>query len=480
MSAFSEFKKDFYARAGDGSLFDCGDVNLLKVVLDGLYIKYADRGHIHTPLFDSLTAHKRFLFLRRISMRFKGETEQQEEALKRARAAKGCPFLIVDPSGRSVQDENGKPRSIYFDRIVETLGKKNVFFVLENRQKAPYAHDLHFHAASKRLQHLPLEDEEILLREHMRETFRRIAEAKIFSERELKHIRMAFQVFFDFYRAWAKLVTILQPETVLFEQHYHREGFMLAMKRAGIRTIEMQHGLIAEEDIFYVFPPSVKKVIGKALFADRILVYGECWKQRLLKGCEYPEARIGLAGYYHFESRQEDAKLQEELKTFASGDRLLLITSQTDLQHYFIPYVTWLAKDIAAKKLPWKILFKPHPSEKKGTYDVLDTLGNAKVVSANLEHLFRASDLHLSIYSTTLFDAVRFGVKSYALYVPEYGDYVDSMAAAGVAVKTQLEENFLERAPAEPANTHPREFYYADFSPERFRAELNLPQTAAR
>jgi hypothetical protein len=56
--------------------------------------------------------------------------------------------------------------------------------------------------------------------------------------------------------------------------HYHNEGKALAFKRKDIKTIELQHGLIAATDVFYVFPPQTKSIINKALFADEIWVYG--------------------------------------------------------------------------------------------------------------------------------------------------------------------------------------------------------------
>ena len=469
MSLFSDFKKDFYNRIGDGSLFDCGQVNLLKVVLDGLHVRYADKGPVNTPLFGSLGAHKRFLFLRRTKMRLKGEAAKAQALHAQLLQARGKEFLVVDLSGRFVLDDSGRPRSLYYDRVLQALGRSRSFFVLESGKTPQFPFDLHYPRISRWLQQQAMSAEDQTLRQQLRDTYSRISGSGIFSARELANIRVAFQLFFDYYRAWYAIVAALRPRVLVFDQHYHREGLLLAMKRQGVHTVELQHGLIAEEDIF---PDAVRGVIRRALFADRILVYGEFLKQRLLKGCEYPEQRIGTIGYYHFESTQEDSALRERLQKFKGADQLLLVTTQTNLHSYFIACVEGLAKDIAAKKLPWKIVVKPHPAEKKGIYDQLEAFDSVKIVDANLEQLFPLSDLHLSIYSTTLFDAIRFGVKSYAVYIPEYGDYVDAMIAAGVAERTEPGTDFLGSYAGSGENLLRRDHYYSTFMPEQFLHEL--------
>lgn len=462
MNTFSDFKKDFYKRIGDGSLFDCGDINLLKVVLDGLRVKYAEKGSVHTPLFDSLFAHKQFLFFRRLKMQLNGEAATAQQALS-AVQSKRYDYLVIDHSGRTGLDADGQQHSLYFDRIVDALDGQCVV-VLESAVKRNFPYDLHFPVVSRWLQLRSMSADDIAFREELRKSFARITEARIFSDAELRNIRAAYQLFFDHYRSWHAVAALLQPKKAILGQHYHREGLLLALKRLGIVSVELQHGLIAEEDVFYVFPAAVRPVIDRALFADTILVYGEFWKQRLLKGCEYPEGRIGIIGYYHFEAQGENLQLRETLEQFKDEGNLLLVTTQTSLHPYFIAYLDWLAKDIRDKELPWKIVVKPHPAEKKGIYDVLTSNDNVCIVEGNLEHLFPLCDLHLSIYSTTLFDAIRFGIKSYALYVSAYGDYVNSMIASGVAERVEGHTNFLAGADGQGTVLR-REHYYADFDP---------------
>lgn len=468
MSTFSDFKKDFYNRIGDGSVFDCGSINLLKVALDGLRVKYADKGNVHTPLFGSLAAHQRFLFIRRMKALFNGEAAAAKKELARYHQ-KRSDFLVIDHSGRFAVDEQGRQHSLYSDRIVQAL-QDHCTFILESAAKRSFPHDLHVPGVLRWLKLRRMSAADIAFRSDLQQSFSRISSSGIFNEAELRNIRAAVQLFFDYYRGWDALIALVRPKTAILGQHYHREGLLLALKQHNVHSVELQHGLIAEEDVFYIFPSSVQPVIRRALFADRILVYGEFWKQRLLKGCEYPEETIGIIGYYHFESHAGNADLKKDILQFRGNGKLLLVTTQTSLHPYFISYLDWLAKDVREKKLGWKIIVKPHPAEKKGIYDVLKVHDNIRIAETNLEHLFPLSDLHLSVYSTTLFDAIRFGISSYALYVAEYGDYVEAMINAGVAQRVTERTNFLADVNEQKTSLQ-REYYYSGFEPDALKQQ---------
>src|SRR5687768_9428789 len=45
-NTFKDFKDQFYSKIGNGSCFNVLDINLLKVVLEGLKIQYSSRGTV--------------------------------------------------------------------------------------------------------------------------------------------------------------------------------------------------------------------------------------------------------------------------------------------------------------------------------------------------------------------------------------------------------------------------------------------------
>jgi len=203
----------------------------------------------------------------------------------------------------------------------------------------------------------------------------------------------------------------------------------------------LQHGLIATKDIFYVFPEVTKSIIHKALFADRILVFGEYWKSVLEKGVEYSSEKIEKIGYYLYDDFNGFDEIKDSINKFADGKKIILITTQTSLHDYFATYIKWLANDINTNKLPYKIIVKNHPLEKPEHYKVLEGIANVKIMNCPLPLLFKQSSLHISIYSTTLFDGVRYGITGYALDVAQCSDYVNELVASGVAKKIGLNQN---------------------------------------
>ena len=62
---FTDFKNNFYNKVEDITLFDCGDINLLKVVLDGLKVKYTSKGKVNSYLFYPLWLYNLYCFIKR-------------------------------------------------------------------------------------------------------------------------------------------------------------------------------------------------------------------------------------------------------------------------------------------------------------------------------------------------------------------------------------------------------------------------------
>ncbi len=66
---FSEFKTQFYKKVNDLSILDCGEINLLKVILDGLKVNYKNRGIKNREIFRNNFINGISLFARRVKYR---------------------------------------------------------------------------------------------------------------------------------------------------------------------------------------------------------------------------------------------------------------------------------------------------------------------------------------------------------------------------------------------------------------------------
>jgi hypothetical protein len=283
-----------------------------------------------------------------------------------------------------------------------------------------------------------LTKQENSFRKNLKQTFKSIENATIFDEKELENIKFAIHKFFLEYIIWKRALSEFPNlKKAFFVCHYHKEGLILALKRANIQCIELQHGLIAEQDIFYVFPAQVKAIKDKSLFADELWVYGAYWKKVVLKGTEYNSNQIKTIGYYLFENMVENLPAIE----YSESDKVVVITTQTFLHKEFIDFTIRFYENQAAIGNKLTVLVKPHPAEDTNIYiKAFQKFEDIKVVTIPINELFSRFKIHISVYSTTLFDALRYGVKNYVFMVPQCSDYVNGVLAAKIAVL--IDESF--------------------------------------
>lgn len=427
-TGFSAFKKSFYSKSGDFSLYDCGDINLLKVVLDGLKVNYVARWKIRLPFF-----YPNFLWRAwRMAQRLRHPAKLPSISTK-------AHVLIVDLSGRSETSRDGIPVSFYFDRLTGQLERGEYIHIIENAVSDTYPHDIDLrkHAG---LRFKPLSPYERNLRSQLLESYARIKRSGRFNPDELKNIRIAIQSFFSQFKLWNEVLgTLPSLRVALVQQHYHHEGLLLALRIHNIRSYEIQHGLIAPSDIFYVFPKAVSAIREKALFPDKILVYGEYWKRVLLKGGEFHPDDIVVLG--DFRAKEASVLTDQSIRDFCAGNKVILISSQTFMHTYYCEYAQQLARLLALNYSDWRILLKLHPNEKEDHYSSLACHKNLMVTKANLNQLFKVSVIHISVFSTTLYDALGYRLLNLSLQLPGFEDYTNDIIRDRVALSLGKEDD---------------------------------------
>lgn len=460
--SFSKLKQSFYSRVSDLSVFDCGNINLLKVVLDGIKVDYAGKGNIRVVLLSSKYFIRFFLWLER--MRKGSEVHALRESWRAVTPELlSRPTMLIEPSGRVFQ-RDGKDHSFYGDRIVAHLGRNQIFIVTEGSKKQDYGSSLCLPSYSLTLlAAIGLTADFFSLQSKVRTTYKKIVALNVFSELELKNIQIGLQQFLIQFACWNALLKNSSAGNALVWPHYHREGCILALKRKGITVTELQHGLIAIEDVFYGFPERVHAITTDMLFADRILVYGEFWKQQVIKGNSYTESRIVIGGYSPYVPEIAAAQILKYKEIFL-GKKIILVTTQTFLDDFFTAYITFLSKDLVSKKLDYCILVKLHPAEKEELYASIRGLENVRIVNDFIDVLMSAADLHVSVYSTTMFDALRFGVTNYSVYHPELADYIEMYVREGISTVIQPDENPLDKL-EEVSSLRKASWYFSEFNP---------------
>jgi len=436
-STFTEFKNSFYSRVPDLSLFDCGDINLLKVVLDGLKVNYIKKGKIRSFLFYNEFIFYLFCFIKRRRNNSVVRAAHYISKLKKLNDRE----IIINEAGRFITDNKGNTKSVYFESSISKFGRDNVFIAVDNHHGRNFDNDLHIKEVESALHFLPLSNIEKQLRKNIIGFIEKLRASNKFSIDELRNIKFACHNFFFQFKVWNEILNVLpRLKKCLFICHYHKEGQILSLKQHQIECVELQHGLIASQDIFYVFPKEVLKIKKKALFADKILVYGNYWKQVLLKGVEYSDDQIKIGGYYLYEDFNSNATQISELKNLIGNKQVILITTQTFLHEYFINLAKRLSLELHEAFPNLLILIKPHPIEKTEIYkDALSDYKNIQVVEYPISVLFILIKFNISVYSTTLYDALRYGVKNYVFKVPGCEDYVDEILKEGIAEEITVE-----------------------------------------
>ena len=166
-------------------------------------------------------------------------------------------------------------------------------------------------------------------------------------------------------------------------------------------------------------------------------------------------------------------RTEDDVFNFKLSSNLILICTQTFMQDDFIPYIKWLSKDLLEKKLNYKIIVKHHPVEKRETYQSLLSLENVLLCDYNLSFLFETCKIHISIYSTTLFDALQYNLHNFTLESSFSEDYRSEIIKDKIARPIKRNENPVLLLKEQETEKVDAGYFYAPFSQEKLKKILN-------
>jgi hypothetical protein len=365
--------------------------------------------------------------------------------------------ILLDPV-RLVNDEKGNWHSIYFDKIVNELGRNNVTWISLRKVKDIQC-DCNLEDFARSHPYPDAIEKDLL--HHICLALKQAKATSQFSGYEIKHISSALHIFYEEFRFYYNAFKGKNIKTAFFICHYHNEGLIAALRFLGVKSIEVQHGLIASNDLYYVYHEQFAARTHKGFFPDQIMVYGPYWKRLLETGCEFRARNIHVAGDYLFRSSNiEYGNMRKE--------NVILVCAQKNMHIDYVRYAHILSKHIEYHK-DWRGIIKMHPLEKeKEAYYELRKLGFEIVDhEKSLDDLLRLSKIQISIYSTTFYDALGFDVVNFSLQ--DYGsmsDYASDMISEGVATSLTIMEDPIVKYLAIKASGQellPREDVYATF-----------------
>jgi hypothetical protein len=296
----------------------------------------------------------------------------------------------------------------------------------------------------------------------LKQVLRKIKEANVFSEIEFQYVESSFYVFFKSFRRWHTLLSIASPKTLVGITHYHNEGCLAAAQMLGIKTVELQHGLISKHDLYYVYSVKYRQALSKGIFPNEIWLFGNFWKEVLLKGAESEFMKPIVIGNFTTDVAVKSG-------TFEKENRLLLC-AQKNLSRPYIEWIRFMKTEILPRHPDWKLIVKLHPLESNLETYFAEAGDQVEVlpVSASLNEELKRARIQVSIYSTTFFDALGLGVKNYSLNEIGYSaDYSAEMVSMGVAESLKMKEDVISKFANESVKLDhlTREDVFAHFQP---------------
>jgi hypothetical protein len=431
------------------SRYSKSSYSFLKIFQHGLYFHFTKQKH--KVIFNYLRFPFWFqLFVYWVKSKRPGIKKTSRHSLRE--------YVILDP-GRVVPGPDNQWHSIYFDKIIQLIGNDRLT-VINQREGTQNRADYILKVLIGRLPSLDATEKKLL--KEVNEALGFAHHSRQFTQPELRQIRSAMHIFFEEFRVYYNLLKNQPTQKLLFICHYHNEGLIAATKSLGIECIEFQHGLIASNDLYYVYHEQFASVIGKSFFPEKILVYGPYWKRILENGCEYHSHQIFVAGDYLYRVHQQELPAMNK-------ENLVLVCAQKNMHDDYTRYVKDLMSHLSLFP-DWKVIVKLHPLEKnKEAYFELEAMGaEIRDIETPLDSLLMRAKIQISIYSTTFYDALGFDVCNYSLQ--NYGsmsDYAADMIAESVALPLFVHENPIHKFLSDFASTQslaPRDQVYSSFN----------------
>jgi len=214
-------------------------------------------------------------------------------------------------------------------------------------------------------------------------------------------IRYSTCVFNSYYQKIKKYLAKIQPKAVILTNAYGLRQFatIRSSRELGIKTIELQHGLIGRYHIDYNFADPV----GSAKYCtDYLFTFGEYWNDTCRSPLSLKKIEIGYRYIEYIEKSYKNINRDKKAVVFYSMKR----NEFADLSCRFADLV---------KDLNYKVIFKYHPVEcGKADYPQLRRKDITVIDQPTEVHDFLTRyEHHVSVGSTVLFEGAMRGASIY-------------------------------------------------------------------
>ncbi len=286
-------------------------------------------------------------------------------------------------------------------------------------------------------------------------TVRHFRSLQTFSDISFRQVLNIQITFLSRYIIWYIYYIFAKPKKVLFVfASYGCEAEIAVLKRLKIEILEYQHGHLYCEHYGYNYNKSLKDIKDKLLLPDKFFVYGQYWKDLLLKMGFYDENELLIFGNPSFENI-------EKLNITKTDKIPILVCSQPNSAKLFMKFIENYNLNSEFKDSYYWII-KLHPREVLGDWEeFINQNKNIELSNNDTYSLLKTIDIHLTGSSSTLYEALYFSVSNYILlndlkindsknFDNNIGkiidnNYVDKFICFGTSYKNKYFDNFNMR-----------------------------------
>lgn len=241
---------------------------------------------------------------------------------------------------------------------------------------------------------------------------------------------------------WTKLFKLAETEVLLIANAWQL-WLVAAAKAAGVRVIEIQHGLISAYHPRLSWPDfKGDSAASGAYLADEFWQWGDYWGFASDLPANVELHTIGAPENITAAIARETKKQQQ-----------LLVIGQPQVSQSLIEF----ARFVAAKYPKLPVVLKPHPQENLQQIETaVDALGEHPAnltispVDANTIELIEESEYVVGVYSTAMFEAVALGCKVGVLKLAGYNHItplINSGAIQEINRVVDIEKFFVTAKP---------------------------------
>jgi hypothetical protein len=202
---------------------------------------------------------------------------------------------------------------------------------------------------------------------------------------------------------------IWKPKAVFIKCYYSslNQGFISAANSLGIKTIELQHGVISESHPSY----KIFTQLDKNVFPRWILTNGMLEKNILLNSKHRIYSKVLPVGNYYLEIIKKKSQIPSILIELKKRfNRIVIVTLQDTVEDITIPFIK------EAALIDKKILYLIIPRYFSNKYKSLNQLDNILINEKfKFYDVIPHVDFHSTVYSTCAIESLYFGVPNILL-----------------------------------------------------------------